>query len=736
MWAATESFSFAQGLMRRGMYSDAAKELEARLRSGESVEAQVLLAQCYEKLGRTQEAIGLYRSVMAASSGETRLSAQLRLGDLLLSAGKVQEAVPYLETVATTRKDANESVRLAGQLRLGQAYEALGRYQDAITLFRLVEAAGGETGTYAKRAVAEAYAKMGQNAAALEQFDKILAEETLSETDREAVSLAAFSVAYQEKNFERATTYALGVSEKTLATRQALVPAAWAALQAKRPEQARGWLAAEKLARPQSTAERLMLEGAIASAMGDSLGAITAYERILSEHTRNKLAPDAAGAMLQLRAAAGDPEAFLQAYNRVATLLPQEAVTRFAPTRLDAALQTQQTDQAQAAAAWLMEQGTPEQAADAGYRLGYLAMSQEQFASAGETWLRTAERWPAAESAPQAALGAAYAFLQAGMTERAAQAINQALAFNRSEITAKALMLKARMELTENDTASAGTTLDEVLTRFPEGESMAEAAYLRGLLFFNAQDFAAAEARLQQALSATEAPLDHTRTVDAQLRRAQSLHALGRGDEAAELLQPLIELKDAAALQPAYLAWLAGFRADRKEWPEAEAAARVLLTKQPLTVADRVLGHHLLARAAEGQGQFATAIASEEAALVAAQEGATIYDAEAALGLGRLRLQEGQAEKAKEAFLLATTRAEEGTVQAVQAFAGLAEACGQLGESAEALRANMNLIIFYDDPVYVPEAFRRAIALLEAQGRTEEATRLREELAQRYPNQE
>ena len=48
----------------------------------------------------------------------------------------------------------------------------------------------------------------------------------------------------------------------------------------------------------------------------------------------------------------------------------------------------------------------------------------------------------------------------------------------------------------------------------------------------------------------------------------------------------------------------------------------------------------------------------------------------------------------------------------------------------------MGLIIFFDDPVLVPAAFRRAIARLEAQGRADEAETLRAELKQRYPDAE
>jgi hypothetical protein len=71
-----------------------------------------------------------------------------------------------------------------------------------------------------------------------------------------------------------------------------------------------------------------------------------------------------------------------------------------------------------------------------------------------------------------------------------------------------------------------------------------------------------------------------------------------------------------------------------------------------------------------------------------------------------------------------------------KAYAGLAAACKALGRNAEALRANMSLIIFFDDKARVSVAFREAIELLEAEGRTREAERLRQELNERYGSTE
>ena len=266
-------------------------------------------------------------------------------------------------------------------------------------------------------------------------------------------------------------------------------------------------------------------------------------------------------------------------------------------------------------------------------------------------------------------------------------------------------------------------------------------AYLRGLIFFNAQDFQAAVQMLARAQAVkgedNQSPLGHARLVDAAMRQAQAHHSLGQNDEAAALLQPILGMKDAEMLSPSYLRWLADFRLARGEWADAEAAARVLAGKTSATAADKVLAQTLIGRAAQGRGQTATAVAAYEAALSLTSE-KTAYDAEAAVGLGALRLVEGDPAKAREAFTLAIDRADMdeagGRILRAKAYAGLAKACKALQLNAEALRANMSLIIFFDDKALVSEAFREAIALLEAEGRTREAEGLRQELNERYGN--
>ena len=742
--AAGDRLVFADGLWRRGLHAQAAAEYEALLKEKPEGDAtadiRFRLAECYEAMGQNDRARALYKEAAESSEGERRFAAQLRLAAAFLEAGQPKEAQPLLEALATGK--ASQSLRDAAAYRLGVCYEALGRGKDAATLYRLLADKGGDYAAFARLRLADGLGKEGKTKEALALCDALLADATAKDRHTAAGTLA-FGLAYGAQDFAAAAAYARKLGAKPLGEAGLLLPAAWAAAKAGSPADARAWLAAEKLRSPTPTEDRLWLEGNVAAALGDDLGACTAYERILSEFPEGQRAAGAAEAMLALRAKAGDPKAFLGHAARVARWLTPEARLTLAPFMLDAAVQVRDRKAAAEAAALLADKGEPRQAAEAAYRLAWLLREMGDPAAAGEAWLAAAERWPDTPTAGRAAYAAAYAFRQANLPDRADAALRLALASGDAAVVPDALLLKARGQLAENDAAGAATTLDEYLTRFPEGPAAAEAAYLRGLVFFNAKDFAAAEARLGQALAfgQTEgkgpAPLPHARRTDAALRRAQSLHALGRGDEAAALLQPLLGLKDAEALDPAYLRWLADFRLERKEWAEAEAAAKALAARAKVP-ADRVLAQTLLGRAAEGQGQAATALAAYEAALAAAQE-PTAHDAVAALGVGRLRAAEGAHDKAREAFALAADRADaataEGRALRAQALTGQAVACAALGLQDEALRADMALIIFFDDATQVPAAFRRAIANLEAQGRTNEAKTLRDEFAQRYPKE-
>lgn len=744
--AADERLTFAEGLLRRGLSEQAAVEYEAFLKApgktAEEVvnEARFNLAECYEKLGRITEAQKLYQQVASQAKGERAAAAKLRWAISLLESNQPEKALSVLEALSVNKDSAD--IAEAARYRLAVCYEAVNRPKHAEALYKYIGSNPGKYAAHARLARATLAAKDGRYEEAEALYREILEIESDPERKKD-VALAAFSSAYRAERYAEAATFAKEAGEQRLAKHTLLLPAAWAALRCNRPEEARGWLGADKTRHSAASPNRLILEGAVATALEDTQGAITAYERLLSEFPSDAQAGTAAEAMLALRARAGDPEAFLKAYARVATILPEKALPHLMWYRLDAAYQMADAAHTRAAAAWLIENAPAEQAAEASYRLGALEHKEKQYAAAGETWLRTAEKWPAMPSSGRAAFAAACAFRQAEMKDRAEQALALALASGDESVVPEALLLRARDALSEQNIVDAAAALDEYLTRFPQGKAVAESAYLRGLIFFNTQDFKAAADLLEKALSIkgenNQSPLGHARQIDASIRRAQALHSLGQKDEAAALLQPLLGLKDAESLAPTYLRWLADFRLERAEWAEAEAAARVLASKPSATTADKVLAQTLIGRAAQGRGQTATAMAAYEAALALSPE-KTAYDADAAVGLGELRLASNEYQKAYDAFTQAIASADmdtaEGRLNRANAYAGLAAACKALGRNAEALRANMSLIIFFDDKTRVSVAFREAIELLEAEGRTREAERLRQELNERYGSTE
>ena len=743
--AADTRLVFADGLWRRGLHASAASEYESILQAGDlapevAADVRFRLAECYEAMNKQEMARDCFRQVISATTGERKFAAQLRLASSLLEAGKAKDAQPLLE--ALMAMPGTPELEDAAKYRLGVCYETLGRRRDATTLYRLLLKRGGEYAAFSRLRLADLIGQTGKQKEALKLCDDLL-NDPVAEARHNAAANLAFRLAYSLQDFEAAAGYARKLGEVELGKAELLLSAAWASAKANVPQEARAWLAAEKLRKPQATADRLWLEGAISTALGDDAGALTAYERILSEFPKSELAAQAAEAMLSIRAKAGDPKGFLGHYSRVEAFLSPATRTTLAPYVLDAAVQTRNLKATAEAATLIAETGEAKPAAEAAYRHAWLLQQLGDEPAAAEAWLASAERWPTAPTAGRAAYAAAITFRKNNAPDRAETALAFALKSGDAEVLPDALMLKARTQLSENDIPGAATTIDEYLTRFPMGTQAAEAAYLRGLIFFNAKDFIAADKTLAKALSlgaegqtAGPTPLPHARRTDAALRRAQALHVQGRGDEAAALLQPLLGLKDAEALDPAYLRWLADFRLGRKEWAAAETAAK-LLAEKSAEGPDRVLAQTLLGRAAEGQGAAATAITAYEAALAAATT-PTQYDAEAALGLGRLRLAEGTYAKAREAFTTAIARVNTdqaiGLARQAEALTGLAKACAALNLPEEALRADMRLIIFYDDPAIVSAAFDRAISNLNALGRTAEAENLKAEKAQRYPS--
>ncbi len=734
--------TFAEGLLRRKMYTEAAEEFALLLAScpadsAEAIDFKLRLAECYAKTGRTQEAVQFYMQVAGSSTtGDHRATARLRIAHLKLEAKDYENAIAFFEGVVSDAK-CSDGVKQAAQYGIAKTREALKQPLNAIKAYDQLARTEGEYQIPARFALVTLYDETEQYDQALTLCSELLAS-SIDPSQKADAARMGFAIAYRLERYDEAMRFAHQQQAKNFPR----LAAAMACLKAGHAEDAARWIAADKIESPSSTAYRLALEGAICEALHDDAGALTAYERILAEHPQSEESNRAAASMLILRAKQGRPEVFLEAYERVSLRLSEETKIALAPYRLDAALRSKDEIAARASAALLEKKGSIDQAADALYRIAWMAQDRQDWPNAGETFLSIAEKWPNSKIAGRAAYAAAHAFFQAKMTDRQAQAVQVTLNSGDVTVIPDALMLRARMELSERNTAIASATLDEYLVRFPKAKEVPEANYLRGLIFFNAKDFAAAERCLEQAcLLGTEAstvykPLVHARRVDAILRRAQALHALGRGDEAAALLQPILELKDAEQLDATYLRWLTEFRLSRNEWAMAEQAARLMVTRTEEQSAQRLDALVLQAKAQEGLQQYASALTAYQSAYAIVLTPPTTQRVEAALGVGRLSLANGANDAAYLAFVDASKMANQDTAlgrhQLALAYQGIAEASRKKGDIDVSLRASMRLIIFFDDAEIVPLAYKNAFEILSQKGQTEQAENLRDEFQKRY----
>lgn len=755
---ATEQFktqaTLAEGLFRRKFYAMAAIEFEALLKETpaetlHAIDFSLRLAECYAKTNRISEAKALYNKISSSAiEGDHRATARLRLAKLFREAGDNEMAIPFLETIVAdsgSSKKCSEELQLAARIELAQVYASLQRYDAAIKQYQTLIETSKEHEVLAKMALIRIYNEKKAYATVLDLCTEVMQHPHASAADIQDVAVFGFSIACQEEDYARAVSFTK--NQKKAAFPRLTV--AWVLLKTGDAEYAAEWLADDKAANPKASPERLALEIAICETLKDQVGAITACERLLAEFPNAPECKSAAATMLVIRARQGQPAPFLEAYKRVQErYLSNETKLALAPYRLDAALRTKDVLAARAAATLLEEKGTAEQAADALYRVAWMEQEEEHWSAAGEAYLSVATKWPTASIAGRAAYAAAYAYSRANMADRQALAIQTALNTKDETVIPDALMLRARMELSEKNFPAASRSLDEYLTRFPMAKDAPEANYLRGLIFFQNKDFAPAELALQKACElGTEAnttcrPLSHDRRIDALLRRAQALHTLNRSNEAAELLQPIIEMKDAEKLDPAYLHWLAEFRLDRKEWEMAGHAARLMAERTAPQTALRLNAHVLNGKAHEGLGNHDSALVAYLAACEIKLNPPTIKTTEAALGAGRMYLITGEHLKARESFYTVTKYAnqetQQGRQQLAEAFHGIAAACKALKLDDEALRTNMRLIIFFgkDNP-YVEQAYLDAIEILKARGPQdqEKLQSLYEEYQAAYPKQ-
>lgn len=731
-----EQQQFADGLYARGLYELALREYMAILRAAPQYPAldQVLyrVAECYRERGNVAAADLFYRRVINEyPTSPFRMRADLRRAELFLGAKRPVEAIQMLreligrapppELEAGARyflavaarmtnglADAESELRLILQrfdrtpfvclaaLELADLRERAGApFEEIARLYRIAAEHAGSTNL-----AAEAWQRLGNaayaatnHAAAAEAYDRLLRDHPGHPRAIEAALPAAWSLYHIGRAAD-----ALSLAERQIELRGETDEWLYLVANARRMllDTDRAVEAYDALVRRYPSSR---LAGAARYESALALFRQRRFTEVIRRLDHADWDPDVRAEvdwmLAESYAHAGSPAAAIQHYRRV------------------------------------VEASSPSpRAPEAMYKLGRMLVERGARAEASDLLRALAARYPDHPMAPAALLTSGFAH---AADERWEEAVTDwgrlERTWTNSPHAEEALFQKGLAEIRLQRAPAATASLQALLRRFPATSQAAEAHYWLAVLADQSGETGDSETHLRRVLE-LDPPPDLRRR--ARFLLARTIQKLGREGEAADLWQELLATPSRADMPPALLEWLAQHRLAQRAFSNAIAVAEALLVAAP-DEAWRQIGAHLLGRAREGLGDRAGALQAFEQT----DRGIPVTRAriEALLATSRLRIPEGNLEQAEYAARRAAELASD------DRFAELkAQALKLLGEIAEARtdlttasRYYLSVAILYDHPILSPECLHRAAEILSSLGDTNEATRLRVELRQRYP---
>ncbi len=369
-------------------------------------------------------------------------------------------------------------------------------------------------------------------------------------------------------------------------------------------------------------------------------------------------------------------------------------------------------------------------AADATYRLAYHLQTRGDGNEAARFFEQVATGFPDHTLAPQALFAAGFCQAKSEKDVEAVKLWSRLItSYPRDEHVEEALYRKALGEVRLERRDEAVKTLRDLLAKFPATTFAADAHFWQGVLLRDANDAQSAERELRLALGAKpRVELER----ECQMHLALILHQRGAYDEAADLLQPLLDSPIRGSLTPTLLQWLAEYELS-KDHPARSATAAQTLIDSDTGPAGRQIGWGLLGRAHAAQHHPDKAAEAFRRAL--ACDARTAFGAEAALRLGDLTLTKGDNDGAVTYFEQAAALSGDDTLAGIRAhaYAGLGHAAKGRGDATAASRYFMSVAVLYDDAELVPESLYEAATALQQLGRTNDVTRTVAELHTRYP---
>jgi TolA-binding protein len=752
---AATRFDGAMASFNAGNYADAVTAFSDFVRDFPAdrrrEEALYRLAESYRNLGRLDDALAAYTfEVKTYPDGPLRLSAELRRGVILFDSGKMSEAVPPLQKVAS---DGAGEAQEAAKYLLGRAFLATQREPDGRALLQALADAPtpGKYAGPAAQALAEIDDQESRFPEALSLWQKALAVTTDPTTQATIAARGGWSALGAKQ---------LDVAETLFQTARRLDPSGGARkvantgllrilFQQKRYSEWVATYGAEKDRLLESGRSEILYDlGHAEFSLKHWAGAATAFDQYLREFGSEPNAGQAAyerflaEAQLDRTKAVAAAEAYLKAW-------PQS------PYRARVQLVEAQELSAEknyAAAVSLWESLSHEKGdADWPHREILLELARshdelrqwDQAATAYQAYLDDLANQPggdraaiARESLPAQArlavclqnsdqLAAATQAWQAVQSEAAPGSPEEEMA-----LESLGLIYAKSGPSGQNDMAA---TFRALLEKFPQSPLRAMAAFSVGDSLFKNRDYAGAEKYLLEARDWDKATWDQAATQ----RLALGAYGMKDRDKALAyikeydaLLPPTDPLaRQAAALPAALYYWLAEEARKAGQWDEAENFY-TRVTRHPAP-GDLLAGAWWqLGQVQSQRKEWAAAVESYNRYrdLKAAAKDATVV----LLALGRAQLGAGNPDAAKTFGQQALVQEPEGPNSAAARML-LAEAALAARSYAEAARMFATLAVLFDDPKITPQAMARAADAFAAAGDPASASDWRQKLAAKYP---
>jgi TolA-binding protein len=731
--AARAQLDAANGIFARDFHDLALSEYAKYLQwfpNAKGVEEAVYRsAECLRALGKPAEARARYDEALRRfPSGAFAARAEYRLAEMLAAEGRPAEAAARFASAAGRAKD--DATRLPARFSQAQILLKLGKPAEAVAPLREL-AQQEKVNPYRGFALLElgrAVEGSGQLDEARLLYGKALETDAAPELRAEA-GLRAAAIELRAARWGPAAAL-LETARRLLPAGDTLAGANWALLgcwwRLGQHEAVARMASDPKLELPEARRGDAALLGAHAlRLLGRPAEAAAAYGAFARAFPKHPEAANAACERVVCLAAAGAPgwEAEAAAFARDFPRLP--GTSRVLWLLADRAFSRGDFVAAAAACAQVQPSALdPSLAPEVAFRWGASLTKAGRHADAVPRLEEFARKYPSHPNVPQALALLGLSAQQLGNHEAALKAFQElADRFPKAAEREDALRRVALLNGALGRPAALREGYERLAREYPKSRFLDEAAWWTGASFFDEKKYAEAIAPLERARAMDPASFGAGATSRLVLARyflrqraplAKELLALPEG-----VPPPAPEVWDWAARQSA---------ADGDHAGAAALFAKLLA--HPAGAPFRHSARRALAASLGAQGKWKAAAECLEAYV--AEAAGPDDSAAGRLDLARARAALGEFDRARELAEGVMTDQPEGRANA-DARMILGEILDAQGKPAEAAKQWLGVALLYADPQVTPDAYARAARAFERAGDTNEAARLRKELAARYP---